>query len=302
MGAELRKIEIGASLVTNVHALSELALAPESIEDDGIDGDSNGLDHDFDNTANESPFLHAANQSISNIVLEELAAFVVFAAPAPNVLSITVISTAVQDRGTDSPHDDAESEEEDGEDSVVDSSFFGAFVTSPPVGVENAKGKDQRDAGNGQQQDLWPWLGIGRPGGQAVSGGKRSGGIEDHKGSGNQGENDQGAGEVDATEHHLGHSDSGLDFLWGNQFWLETEEAVVEKLTRSLACSLSVSSSCFSRICSSLNVGLSGLSILPGVPGVFRADFSGGAFKFWFMVACCSTGSFEMYPKPTSDG
>jgi hypothetical protein len=49
-------------------------------------------------------------------------------------------------------------------------------------------------------------------------------------------------------------------------------------------------------------VGLSGLSILPGVPGVFRADFNGGAVKFWFIVACCSTGSFEMYPNPTSDG
>lgn len=74
---------------------------------------------------------------------------------------------------------------------------------------------------------------------------------------------------------------------------------------RSFACSFSVSSSCFSRICSSLNVGLSGLSILPGVPGTLRADFragDAGPFMFGFKVACCSTGSLEMYPKPTSEG
>lgn len=74
---------------------------------------------------------------------------------------------------------------------------------------------------------------------------------------------------------------------------------------RSFACSFSVSSSCFSRICSSLNVGLSGFSNLPGVPGGLRADFNGGAkdsSMFGFRVACCSTGSFEIYPNPTSDG
>ena len=228
MGAELSKIKIGASLVTNVHALSELALAPKSIEDDGIDGDRDSLDDDFDDAANKRPLLHAADQSISDVVLEELTAFVVFAAPAPNVLTITIVSTAVQDGGTHSPHDDAESKEEDCKDSVVDSSFFGAFVASPPIGVEDAEGKDQRDAGNGQQQDLRPWLGIGRPGRQAVSGGKRFGGVEDHEGSGNQGENDQRAGEVNATEHHLGHPDSGLDFLRKSQYWLEKEDAFLE--------------------------------------------------------------------------
>lgn len=49
-------------------------------------------------------------------------------------------------------------------------------------------------------------------------------------------------------------------------------------------------------------MGLSGLSILPGVPGVLRADFSGGAPRFWLTVASCSTGSLDMYPNPTSDG
>jgi hypothetical protein len=85
----------------------------------------------------------------------------------------------------------------------------------------------------------------------------------------------------------------------------ETQRSISDEHTRSLTCSFSVSSSCFSRICSSLKVGLRGLSILPGVPGVLRADLSGGEagpFMLGLSVACCSTGSFEMYPNPTSDG
>lgn len=58
------------------------------------------------------------------------------------------------------------------------------------------------------------------------------------------------------------------------------------KLTRSLACSLSVLASLFSSRSSSLNVGLSGLSsFLAGVPGTFIALLSvrgdmGGAPEF----------------------
>lgn len=48
-------------------------------------------------------------------------------------------------------------------------------------------------------------------------------------------------------------------------------------LTRSLAFSFSAFSSCFSRICSSLNVGLRGFNMRPGVPGGFRALFNGEA-------------------------
>lgn len=78
------------------------------------------------------------------------------------------------------------------------------------------------------------------------------------------------------------------------------------RLTRSFACCLSVFDSCFSRIASSLNVGLSGFRNLVEVPGVFRADLSGGLARplgFVPRVACCSTGLLsEMYPKPRSDG
>ncbi len=45
-------------------------------------------------------------------------------------------------------------------------------------------------------------------------------------------------------------------------------------ILRSLAFSFSVDSSCFSRICSSLNVGLMGFN-RPGVPGTFKALLRG---------------------------
>lgn len=162
--AELGEVEIRAGLVPDIHALSELALAPESIKDDGVDGNGDCLDHDFDDAADECPILHAADKGIANIVLEQFAPFIVFAAPAPYILPIAVVSATVQDCSTDSPHDDAESEEEDCKDGVIDGGFLGAFVTSSPVGVEDADGENKRNTGDGQQHDLWPRLGVGGPG------------------------------------------------------------------------------------------------------------------------------------------
>lgn len=68
-------------------------------------------------------------------------------------------------------------------------------------------------------------------------------------------------------------------------------------LTRkSFAFSFSVAFSCFSKIYSSRKVGLRGFNVLPGVPGVFNALFSGeaGVRK--------PPASFGVtYSKPTSD-
>ena len=161
--AELREVKVRAGLVSDIHALSELALAPESIEDNSIDSNGDCLDHDFNDAADESPILHAADKSIPNVVLEEFPAFVVFAAPPPYILPIAVVSATVQNCSTYSPHDDAESEEEDCKDCIIDSSFLGALMTSPPVGVEDADSEDERDTGNGQKQDLWPRPGVSGP-------------------------------------------------------------------------------------------------------------------------------------------
>jgi len=55
--AQLSKVEIGAGLVTHSHRLPELALGPETIEDDSVDDDAEGFDHDLDNATDQSPVL-----------------------------------------------------------------------------------------------------------------------------------------------------------------------------------------------------------------------------------------------------
>ena len=82
--------------------------------------------------------------------MEKLAAFVVFATPTPNILAVAVVPAAIQNGSADSPHDNAECKEKDGKYGVVDSGLLSALVTSTPVGVEDADGKDERDAGDDQ--------------------------------------------------------------------------------------------------------------------------------------------------------
>lgn len=73
-------------------------------------------------------------------------------------------------------------------------------------------------------------------------------------------------------------------------YLLEVQPAGV--FTRSFACSFSVIASCFSKTCSSRNVGLSGLSIFrPGVPGTLMALFSGEAGVMG--TSTCWDGSFD---------
>lgn len=55
--AQLSKVEVGTGAVADSHGLAELALRPESVEDDGVDDDAEGLDDDFDNAAYERPVL-----------------------------------------------------------------------------------------------------------------------------------------------------------------------------------------------------------------------------------------------------
>ncbi len=69
--------------------------------------------------------------------MEEVAALIVLATPAPDVLTITVGASLVEDCGADGPHDDAEAEEENGEAGVVDGDFFGASVPAAYVAVED---------------------------------------------------------------------------------------------------------------------------------------------------------------------
>lgn len=57
LGAELGKVEIGTGLVADGHGLSQLALRPEAVKDDGVDDDAERLDDDFYDAAHEGPVL-----------------------------------------------------------------------------------------------------------------------------------------------------------------------------------------------------------------------------------------------------
>ena len=57
MRAKLGKVEIRAGAVAHGHGLAELALRPETVKDDAVDGDDKNLDYDFDDAANERPVL-----------------------------------------------------------------------------------------------------------------------------------------------------------------------------------------------------------------------------------------------------
>lgn len=69
--------------------------------------------------------------------------------------------------------------------------------------------------------------------------------------------------------------------------------------TMSLACSISVPASLFSKTCSSLNVGLSGFRPRPGVPGTRIALFNG---DLGLIGTVAESRLLLIYPNPISAG
>lgn len=135
--AELSQIEIGTSTVTLSHGLPELSLGPEAVEDDTIDDNAEKFDYDLDDAADKCPVLKSANKCIGNVVLEDMSSGIVYARPAPHVFVVVLRFTLIENGCSDSPHNDAEDEETNGEDSVVGGYFFGSIVTSSKVGNHN---------------------------------------------------------------------------------------------------------------------------------------------------------------------
>ena len=52
LGAQLREVQVGAGTVTDVHGFMELTLRAQAVEDNGVEGDCN----DFDNNFNEGAY------------------------------------------------------------------------------------------------------------------------------------------------------------------------------------------------------------------------------------------------------
>ena len=142
-----------------------------------------------------------------------MASLVVDARPAPHVFVVVLRFALVEDSRTYSPHDDAEDEETDGEDSVVCGYFFGSIMPSSAVGNHNNDRHEKRDAGDDQEEDLGPGLGVLSPRRKVVSLGKRLCCVENSECGCQHGEDDETAGEVDTTKEYLCDPHSDLDFL-----------------------------------------------------------------------------------------
>lgn len=54
---KLGEVQVRAGAVADCHRLPELALGPEAVEDDSVDGDNKNLDYDFDDAADKRPVL-----------------------------------------------------------------------------------------------------------------------------------------------------------------------------------------------------------------------------------------------------
>ena len=214
LGAELSEVEIGAGTVAEVHGFVEAALGVEAVEDDAVDGDGDDFDDDFDEGADQGPVLQAADQRVVDVLVEERFAFAVYAAPAPHVFCVAVFAGLVENGGADGPHDDAEDEETNGEDGVVDGGFFGSSVAAAEVGEDDAEGHGEGDAGDAEEGYLGPCFLTLCPGWEFASWGNGFCGVEYGEGGGEHGEDDETAAEVDTAEGHFCHSDSSFDFLY----------------------------------------------------------------------------------------
>ena len=157
--------------------------------------------------------LETADEIVLHNVLEEGAAFVVVAGPAPHVLLVAVRLARMQHGGRDDPHDGAEKEKAEGEAGVVDGCFLRFVVPTSPVAVEDEEAHRQGYAGDAEDDDLRPRLLTRGPGGEVVARGQSFRGVEDGEGGTDHGEDDETAAEVDAAEEEFGDADSGLDFL-----------------------------------------------------------------------------------------
>ncbi len=158
LGAELGEVEVGAGAVAEVHGFVEAALGVEAVEDDGVDGNGDDLDDDLDDGADQGPVLEAADEGVVDVLLEECLARAVLAAPAPHVLPTAAFARFVEDGGADGPHDGAEDEDADREDSVVNGCFFGSSTTAAEVEEDDANGHGEGDAGDAEQGHLRPYL------------------------------------------------------------------------------------------------------------------------------------------------
>jgi hypothetical protein len=125
--------------------------------------------------------------------------------------------------GANGPDNDGEAEEAHGEEGVVDLSLVGELLLALAVVVHDENAGEEGDGGDDEEGDLWPELGLGRPGGEPIARSDVLGGIEDSEGGGEESEDDERAGEIDRAKDDFGEADADFNFLDGGETsqWLD---------------------------------------------------------------------------------
>lgn len=135
------------------------------------------------------------------------------AGPTPHVLVLAVVLAELEDTRSHRPHDHAEDEPAHGEKRVVHANLLRPVMTTTAVTDKDTDADEERNTGAGEDDVLRPGVGVGRPGGKTVHGGKMSGSVEDGERGRKHGEDNETAAEVDTTKGELGHAYTGFDFL-----------------------------------------------------------------------------------------
>ena len=128
-----------AGLITDIHRLPEAALRGDAVEGKYVDGNREDLDRYLDDGAHQDPVLLSTYEPVVDVVLEELAAVIVLARPAPQVLPARVIAALDKNSSSDSPHDDGEDEGANSKYRPVYRQLLRAVVPTPPVRVHDVE-------------------------------------------------------------------------------------------------------------------------------------------------------------------
>lgn len=83
----------------------------------------------------------------------------------------------------------------------------------PDVRVDDEDGEGEGETGDDEERDLRPQRRVFGPGREAVAGREAAGGVEDLERCDEEGEDDEGAREVDAAEDDLCEANAGFDSL-----------------------------------------------------------------------------------------
>lgn len=149
-------------------------------------------------------YLKTADETIGDVILEKMSSLVVYARPTPHILVVVLSFALVEDGCSNGPHDDADNEETNRENSIVRGDLLCSAVALPAVGDHNDNGHEQRDAGNGEEKNLGPDLGVVGPRRKIISLWEVLCGVEDGECCCNHGKDDQTASKVDAPKEDLG--------------------------------------------------------------------------------------------------